>query len=129
VKTNRYADSQTASRLSLLQSWRFTSALLWIYNLFVSKVAQGQLPEQKVAQIAQGRVWSGLAAKEIGLVDEIGGLDAAIQYAAKQAKLGEDWELQEYPEVRTFEQRLLGQLTRGQKCPGSNPLDNYHLIR
>jgi len=45
-----------------------------------------------VAQIAQGRVWSGLAAKEIGLVDEIGGLDAAIQYAAKQAKLGEDWE-------------------------------------
>jgi len=42
-----------------------------------------------VAQIAQGRVWSGLAAKEIGLVDEIGGLDAAIQYAAKQAKLGE----------------------------------------
>jgi len=76
----------------------------------VSKVAQ-VLPEQKVAQIAQGRVWSGLAAKEIGLVDEIGGLDAAIQYAAA-GEVGEDWELQEYPEVRTFEQRLLGQLTR-----------------
>jgi len=55
-----------------------------------------------------GRVWL----RRSGLVDEIGGLDAAIQYAAKQAKLGEDWELQEYPEVRTFEQRLLGQLTR-----------------
>jgi len=56
--------------------------------------------------------------------------DAAIQYAAKQAKLGE-LGTAKYPEVRTFEQRLLGQrLTRGQKCPGSgNPLDNYHLIR
>jgi len=38
-----------------------------------------------VAQIAQGRVWSGLAAKEIGLVDEIGGLDAAIQYANRRS--------------------------------------------
>ena len=76
-------------------------------------MAQGRkLPQQKVAEIAQGRVWSGLAAKEIGLVDEIGGLDAATLYAAKQAKLGDDWELQEYPEVRTFEERLLGQLTK-----------------
>jgi len=55
-----------------------------------------------VAQIAQGRVWSGLAAKEIGLVDEIGGLDAAIQYAGR--RLGEDWGMQ----VRTFEQRFWG---------------------
>jgi protease-4 len=114
VKTNRYADSQTASRPKSPQELAlYQRSVNRIYNLFVSKVAQGRkLPEQKVAEIAQGRVWSGLAAKEIGLVDEIGGLDAAIQYAAKQAKLGEDWELQEYPEVRTFEQRLLGQLTR-----------------
>lgn len=114
VKTNRYADSQTASRPKSPQELALSQrSVNQIYNLFVSKVAQGRkLPEQKVAQIAQGRVWSGLAAKEIGLVDEIGGLDAAIQYAAKQAKLGENWELKEYPEVRTFEQRLLGQLSR-----------------
>lgn len=114
VKTNRYADSQTASRPKSPQELALSQrSVNRIYNLFVSKVAQGRkLPEQKVAQIAQGRVWSGLAAKEIGLVDEIGGLDAAIQYAAKQAKLGEDWELKEYPEVRTFEQRLLGQLSK-----------------
>ena len=113
VKTGRYADSQTISRPKSPQELAlYQRSVNQIYNLFLSKVAQGRkLPEQKVAQIAQGRVWSGVAAEEIGLVDEIGGLDAAIQNAAKQAKLGNDWEMQEYPEVRTFEERLLGQLT------------------
>lgn len=112
VNTGKYADSQSVSRpkspqeLALLQR-----SVDQIYNLFLSKVAQGRkLPQQKVEEIAQGRVWSGLAAKQIGLVDEIGGLDAAIEYAAKQAKLENNWELQEYPQVRTLEERLLGRL-------------------
>lgn len=111
VKTARYADSQTISRPKSPQELALQQrSVNRIYNLFLSKVAQGRnLPQQKVAQIAQGRVWSGIAAKEIGLVDEIGGLDAAIGYAAKQAKLGNDWELQEYPEVSSFTKRLLGQ--------------------
>ena len=114
VKTGRYADSETVSRPKSPQELALSQrSVNRIYNLFLSKVAQGRkLPQQKVAEIAQGRVWSGVAAKEIGLVDEIGGLDAAIQYAAKQAKLGSDWELQEYPEARTFEERFLGQLTK-----------------
>ncbi len=114
VKTGRYADSETVSRPKSPQELALSQrSVNRIYNLFLSKVAQGRkLPQQKVAEIAQGRVWSGVAAKEIGLVDEIGGLDAAIQYAAKQAKLDSDWELQEYPEVRTFEERFLGQLTK-----------------
>jgi len=113
VKTAEFADIQTIARpkspqeLALLQG-----SVNRIYDLFLSKVAQGRnLPEQKVAEIAQGRVWSGIEAEKIGLVDEIGGIDAAIQYAAKQAKLGDDWKLQEYPEPRTFGERLLGQLT------------------
>ena len=111
VKTARYADSQTISRPKSPQELALQQrSVNRIYNLFLSKVAQGRnLPQQKVAEIAQGRVWSGIAAKEIGLVDEIGGLDAAIGYAAKQAKLGNDWELQEYPEVSSFTKRLLGQ--------------------
>ena len=117
VKTGRYADNETVSRPRSEQELALSQrSVNRIYNLFLSKVAQGRnLPEQKVAQIAQGRVWSGVAAKEIGLVDEIGGLDAAIQYAAKQAKLGNDWELQEYPEVSTFTERLLGQLANDVK--------------
>ena len=112
VKTGRYADSQTAYRPKSPEELAlYRRSVDRIYNLFLSKVAQGRnMPEQRVAQIAQGRVWSGVAAKQVGLIDEIGGVDAAIQYAAKQAKLGDDWELQEYPEVRTFSARLLGRL-------------------
>ncbi len=57
VKTNRYADSQTASRPKSPQELALSQrSVNRIYNLFVSKVAQGRnLPEQKVAQIAQGR--------------------------------------------------------------------------
>jgi protease-4 len=112
VKTARYADSQTVSRPKTPQELAFHQRSVdRIYNLFLSKVASGRkIPLPNVAEVAQGRVWSGLAAKQVGLVDEIGGLDAAIQDAAKQAKLGNDWELQEYPEVRSFEQRLLGRL-------------------
>ena len=112
VKTATLADSQTVTRPKSPQELAvYQSSVNRLYSLFLSKVAQGRkLPAQKVAEIAQGRVWSGVAAKEIGLVDEIGGVDAAIGYAAKQAKLGNDWQVTEYPAVRSFEQRLLGQL-------------------
>lgn len=113
VKTGKYADTQTVSRpkspqeLAIIQS-----SVNRIYDMFLSKVAQGRkLPQQNVEQIAQGRVWSGIAAKQIGLVDEIGGLDTAIEYAAGQAKLGNNWELREYPEVRSLSERLLGKLS------------------
>ncbi|MEB3150068.1 MAG: S49 family peptidase, partial [Sphaerospermopsis sp.] len=61
-----------------------------------------------VGEIAQGRVWSGATAKQIGLVDEIGGLNMAIEYAAKKAKLGKDWQVEEYPEVTTLGERFFG---------------------
>lgn len=110
VKTGKYADSQTVSRPKSPQELAlYQRSVDQIYGLFLSKVAQGRkLPQQTVEQIAQGRVWSGSAAKQIGLVDELGGLDAAIEYAAKQAKLGDDWEMQEYPKVRSLEERLFG---------------------
>ncbi|MFN6470148.1 MAG: signal peptide peptidase SppA [Nostoc sp. SerVER01] len=114
VKTGLYADFQTASRPKSLQELAlYQRSVDRIYNMFLNKVSQGRkLPEQKVAEIAQGRVWSGVAAKEIGLVDEIGGLNSAIAYAAKEAKLGEDWELQEYPRFSTFGERFFGRATQ-----------------
>lgn len=55
-----------------------------IYNVFLQRVSKGRkLTIAQVDAIGQGRVWSGADAKKIGLVDDIGGLDAAIQYAAK----------------------------------------------
>ncbi|BAT52510.1 Peptidase S49, protease IV [Nostoc sp. NIES-3756] len=110
VKTARYADSQTVARPKSPQEIAiYQRSVNRIYNMFINKVAQGRkLPTQKVAEIAQGRVWSGVAAKQIGLVDEIGGLNAAVEYAAKEAKLGKDWELKEYPRESTFEERFFG---------------------
>ena len=110
VKTAQYADQQTISRPKSPQELAvYQRSVNRIYNLFLEKVSQGRkIPTAKVAEIAQGRVWSGIAAKQIGLVDEICGLNVAIEYAAKQAKLGTDWEIQEYPRVSTFPERLFG---------------------
>jgi protease-4 len=58
------------------------------YRQFISGVAKGRdLPADKVEQIAQGRVWSGAAAKKLGLVDDLGGLHEAIASAAELAGL------------------------------------------
>ncbi|MBD2293041.1 signal peptide peptidase SppA [Anabaena sphaerica FACHB-251] len=110
VKTSQYADNQTVARPKSPQELAlYQRSVNRIYNMFINKVAQGRkLPQQKVAEIAQGRVWSGAAAKQIGLVDEIGGLNVALEYAAKQAKLGNDWEVQEYPQVTSLEERFFG---------------------
>lgn len=110
VKTSKYADVQTASRPKSPEELEiYQRSVNRIYYTFINKVAQGRkLSPQKVAEIAQGRVWSGAAAKEIGLVDEIGGLNSAIEYAAKEAKVGKNWEIQEYPKVSSLEERLFG---------------------
>ncbi len=68
-----------------------------IYDDFTMKVAKGRnMTQAQVDSIGQGRVWTGINAKEIGLVDEIGGLDAAIEAAADMADL-EDYKLRELP--------------------------------
>jgi protease-4 len=63
-----------------------------IYAQFIGKVAEGRkLKKEAVEEIAQGRVWSGGEALKLGLVDELGGLDAAIRHAAKLAKIEGDY--------------------------------------
>jgi len=113
VKTARYADSTTISRPKTAQELAIAQkSVNQIYNQFLDKVAQARkLPKQKVAQIAQGRVWAGKEAKQIGLVDQIGGVEDAIKYAASQANLGSNWELEEYPKLRSLEKRILEKLT------------------
>ncbi len=113
VKTSRYADRTTVSRPKTPQELAIAQkSVNQIYNQFLDKVAQARkLPKPKVAQIAQGRVWSGQDAKQLGLVDKLGGIEDAIKYAAQEAKLGEDWELDEYPEVDSLEERILKKLT------------------
>ncbi len=113
VKTGKYADNQTVSRPKSPEELAvYQRSVNRIYGLFLDKVSQGRkLPQEKVAEIAQGRVWSGTAAKDIGLIDEIGGLDAAIESAAGLANLGDNWKLQEYPRSSSFSERFFGRAT------------------
>lgn len=113
VKTARYADSTTVSRPKTAQELAIAQkSVNQIYSQFLDKVAQARkIPQKKVAQIAQGRVWAGKEAKQLGLVDQIGGIEDAIKYAAAQANLGTNWEIEEYPKVRSLEKRLLEKLT------------------
>jgi protease IV len=109
VKTSKLADSSTIARPRTPQELAISQQMVNdIYDNFLNKVSESRkLPKNKVAEIAQGRVWSGIDAKKIGLVDDIGGLNDAITYAANIAKLGNDWELEEYPAVEGWEEKLL----------------------
>ena len=79
-----------------------------IYTTFTQHVAEGRnLPIDEVLEIAEGRVWSGTMAKEIGLVDEIGGLHAAITKAVSLADIEQNFKIYEYVAPRTpFEEWL-----------------------
>ncbi|GAA4807839.1 signal peptide peptidase SppA [Litoribaculum gwangyangense] len=71
--------------------------ILETYELFIKRVSEGRnLTREEVEAIAQGRVWTGVDAINIGLVDELGGLDLALQRAAEAAGL-EDYKTKEFP--------------------------------
>ncbi|HEY9880192.1 MAG TPA: signal peptide peptidase SppA, partial [Leptolyngbyaceae cyanobacterium] len=123
VKTSELADIYSSTRpknpkeLAILQK-----AVDQIYGEFLKRVAEGRkLPPAKVAEIAQGRVWSGKAAKDLGLVDELGGLDRAIEVAADLAKLGDDWKLKEYPEGDEWE-RFFTRFFESEQTQAQDPL-------
>ncbi len=99
VKTGKFADTETISRPKTEEELSSIQATVdWIYDSFITRVAEGRkLDPAKVREIAQGRVWSGVDAKRLGLVDEFGGLEAAIAHAASLAKVGTDYQLREYP--------------------------------
>jgi protease-4 len=108
AKTNEYSDVGIITRpmkdgeKAMLQSYIERG-----YDLFVTRCADGRgMKKEDIEKIAQGRVWSGTMAKEIGLVDEIGGLDKALEIASKKAGV-EKYTTQEYPEPKSMFSTLL----------------------
>jgi protease IV len=108
AKTGKYADLGTLSRPKTDEEMALIQRTVdRIYDQFLIRVSEARkMPKDKVAEIAQGRVWSGSEAKKLGLVDEIGGMEAAIKAAADIAKLGADWKFSEYPKRRSFNEKL-----------------------
>jgi protease-4 len=106
VKTNPYADYIPVTRpMNTAEKQIITKKIETIYSTFITHVSQGRkMTVAQIDSIGQGRVWSGVDAKRIGLVDEFGGLNDAIKGAAKLAKL-KDYSTLELPEQKdTFEQ-------------------------
>jgi protease-4 len=90
---------------------RFEGVIRGGYRTFVAQVAQGRgMTAEQVEAAAQGRVWSGMDGKKVGLVDEIGGLDRAIQIARTAAGIGphQEFEIVELPGKGLFKFHLGG---------------------
>ncbi|MGL5872882.1 MAG: signal peptide peptidase SppA [Xenococcaceae cyanobacterium] len=126
VKTSPYADIKTNVRAKTTAELAiYQKSVNLVYDLFLDKVSEARnLSKDKVSQIAQGRVWSGQHAKNIGLVDRIGGLSEAIAYAAEKAKLGKKgWDVEEYPQQRSFEEEVIDRIFSVQELQAGKKLD------
>lgn len=112
VKTAPFADSETIARPLTERELEINQGIVdQVYDRFLNVVAEGRpLTPQEVSTVAQGRIWSGIDAQQVGLVDELGGLEDAIAAAAEAANLGEDWQIDEYPRPRTLEEQILNSL-------------------
>jgi len=85
-----------------------------IYDDFTTRVANGRdLPLERVQEIAKGRVWTGAQAKEIGLVDELGGIMTAIDAAKRLAEIDadEDVRIKIFPRQKSIEDQINDLLT------------------
>jgi protease-4 len=85
--------------------------ILWTYEQFLTRAAEGRgLTRDQVDAVGRGRIWTGRQAKDLKLVDELGGLTMALGMAKKEAGIDadEDVRLDIWPRKRTFWQSLFG---------------------
>ncbi len=109
VNTNKHSDVGTILRGATPEEHDYIQqGVEHIYDVFITKVSEGRhMQKNNVDSVAQGRVWSGADALKIKLIDEIGGMDDAIAYAAKAAKL-KDYKTIELPKRKDPIRELLG---------------------
>ena len=114
VKSNGHADRFSLMRPFDKDEYDFMlRSIEKVYDKFTGIVAEGRgMEKEKVDEIGQGRVWTGADALEIGLVDEIGGLQEALVHAAGIAGDADlaDWQIVEYPRVLTTIEMLMANL-------------------
>jgi protease-4 len=106
VSQGKYADLYSPVRpFSADERSKMAAYMQATYDTFVEKAAQGRnTTPEKIDAVGQGRVWTGRQAKQIGLVDDLGGLDRALALAKQRAKiaLDADVELVIYPPKKSF---------------------------
>jgi protease-4 len=106
VKTAPYADAGVLHPLSDNEKQMLQRRIELIYSQFKKRVADGRKKDTAyIDSIAQGRVWSGHDAIRIGLIDRFGGIEEAVNCAARLAKVS-DYRLREFPETQTIIDRI-----------------------
>jgi len=115
VQTAKLADVSTIARPKTpAELARIQTLVDDIYDQFLTRVsASRKLSREQVETIAQGRVWSGRQALQLGLVDQLGGLQDAIQDAAKRAKVEADYRVDPPLEPKSPLERILKLLNSG----------------
>jgi protease-4 len=131
VKTGPYADAGAPYRPMTDEEKKIIQGEIeLVYSTFKQRVADGRKKDTAyVDSIAQGRVWTGQRAKEIGLIDRFGGTEDAVQCAARMAKLT-DYQVKEYPEKQNLLDRILGKtnpLSFDNKMKAEMGEENYQL--
>lgn len=110
VSQGRYADIYSPVRpFSPEERAKIAETMQATYDAFVEKAAQGRnTTPERIDAIGQGRVWTGRQARQIGLVDELGGLQRALAIAKQRAKIAQDSEVQlvVYPQRKSFYELL-----------------------
>ena len=111
VKTNENADMGAAGKkLTPAQLAAMQNMVNQGYELFTKRCADGRhVSQDSIKKIAEGRVWDGITAKQIGLVDEFGGIREAVAWVAGKANLGKDYKTQNYP---TLEDKFMAMLDK-----------------
>ena len=107
VKTNKFADFGNIMRPFNEDEKTLMQMITQGYDTFVSRCAEGRnMTKEAIEKVAEGRVWTGEAAKELGLVDELGGIDTALEIAVKKAGI-EGYTVVSYPAKQDFLSSLL----------------------
>lgn len=112
VKTNELSDFGDMSRqMTDLEKAKMQRYIESGYELFIKRCAEGRkMGVDAIKAIAEGRVWTGEKAKELGLVDELGDIDRAIELAAEMGQI-EDYQIVSFPEKKDFVTELIKQMT------------------
>jgi protease-4 len=103
VKTNTYSDFGSLTRpMNTGEQALIQTAINRGYDIFLTRCAQGRsMSKEDINAVGQGRVWTGTKAKELGLVDELGGIDKALSIAIQRADI-ENYTVVAYPQKKNL---------------------------
>ena len=129
VKTNQMSDFPSFDRsLSDKEKNRISKGINSVYTLFKLRVQRGRsLTEAQVDQLAEGRVWTGKQALNLGLIDKLGGLEDALEIAANSANI-EKFKIIHLPEEKSPIEAVLQKFSQQTQLNFPQPFSQYNYM-